>query len=151
MYNIGLKNSLGGIEMAEVRNCPTCNELFNYTGIRDVCHACANAEEDMYQIVYRFLRKRENRAATIDRIVEATGVTEELIHKWVRKKRLQPAMFPNLGYPCDQCGHLTYGAKLCDRCSNNLKKELKQLQAAEDFRESVRQADRGTYLSQNRK
>ena len=90
--------------MAEVRDCPRCGDLFNYTGVRDVCHKCAQSEEEMYQIVYRFLRKRENRAATVDRIVEATGVDEDLLYKWVRKGRLQPAMFPNLGYPCDNCG-----------------------------------------------
>lgn len=60
--------------MAEIRNCPECNEFFNYTGLRDVCYKCAQKEEDMYQIVYRFLRKRENRAANVDRIEEATGV-----------------------------------------------------------------------------
>ncbi len=59
--------------MAEVRNCPKCNEFFNYTGVREVCHKCAQSEEELYQIVYRFLRKRENRAATVERIVEATG------------------------------------------------------------------------------
>ena len=42
----------------------------------------------MYEEVYRFLRRRENRAATIERIVEVTGVTEDLLHKWVRKGRL---------------------------------------------------------------
>jgi len=92
--------------MAEVRNCPKCNEFFNYTGVREVCHKCAQSEEELYQIVYRFLRKRENRAATVERIVEATGAEEELLYRWVRKGRLQPAMFPNLGYPCDNCGLL---------------------------------------------
>ena len=38
-----------------------------------MCHKCAQSEEELYQIVYRFLRKRENRAATVERIVEATG------------------------------------------------------------------------------
>lgn len=136
--------------MAEVRNCPSCNELFNYTGMRDVCGKCATKEEEMYQIVYRFLRKRENRAATIERICEATGVSETLLHKWVRKKRLLPAMFPNLGYPCDQCGHLTYGAKLCESCVEKLQRDLRMAEAAQDFRENVQKSERGTYLSQRK-
>ena len=93
--------------MAELKNCPTCGNFFNYTGIREVCANCARDEEKMYEEVYRFLRRRENRAATIERIVEVTGVTETLLHTWVRKGRLQPAQFPNLGYPCDNCGKLT--------------------------------------------
>ena len=57
--------------MAEVRDCPRCGDLFNYTGVRDVCHKCAQSEEEMYQIVYRFLRKRENRASTVELRVKA--------------------------------------------------------------------------------
>ncbi|MEL3960233.1 TIGR03826 family flagellar region protein [Lysinibacillus endophyticus] len=137
--------------MAEVRNCPSCGEFFNYTGIRDICYKCAQNEEEMYQIVYRFLRKRENRAATIERIVEATGVSEELLHKWVRKNRLQPAVFPNLGYPCDNCGHLTTTGKLCTKCQNELKKDLRNFEAAKEFRDNVSKSERATYLASNRK
>ena len=103
--------------MAELRNCPMCDEFFNYTGLREVCHNCAQKEEDMYQVVYRFLRKRENRAANVERIEEATGVDRDLLYKWVRKGRLHPAIFPSLGYPCDNCGRLTTKGKLCEKCA----------------------------------
>lgn len=133
--------------MAELRNCPVCNAFFNYTGMREVCHNCAQKEEDLYQEVYRFLRKRENRAANVDRIVEATGVDRDLLYKWVRKGRLHPAMFPNLGYPCDNCGKLTTTGKLCEKCQNVLKSELRTLEAAQEFREEMNRQNRGTYLS----
>jgi flagellar operon protein (TIGR03826 family) len=131
--------------MAELRDCPTCGDFFNYTGIRDVCANCAKNEEKMYETVYRFLRKRENRAATIDRIVEETGVTETLLHKWVRKGRLQPALFPNLGYPCDSCGRITNKGKLCTRCTDTLKNDLRTFEAAEEFRGAVARQNKGAY------
>ena len=131
--------------MAELKECPTCGDFFNYTGIRDVCAKCAMNEEKLYETVYRFLRRRENRAATIERICEATGVTDTLLHKWVRKGRLQPALFPNLGYPCDNCGRLTATGKLCDRCTDELKKDLKTFEAAQEFRDSVKTQNRSTY------
>lgn len=131
--------------MAELRNCPMCDEFFNYTGLREVCHNCAQKEEDMYQVVYRFLRKRENRAANVDRIEEATGVSRDLLYKWVRKGRLHPASFPNLGYPCDNCGHLTTKGKLCQNCQDDLKSDLRTFEAAKEFREDVVRRDRGTY------
>ncbi|MBY0223506.1 MULTISPECIES: TIGR03826 family flagellar region protein [Sporosarcina] len=134
--------------MAELRNCPTCGDFFNYTGVRDVCAKCAMNEEKMYETVYRFLRKRENRAANIDRIVEATGVTESLLHRWVRKGRLQPALFPNLGYPCDKCGSLTTTGKLCVKCTDEIKRELNTIEAAEELREAMKEQDRATYYSQ---
>ena len=137
--------------MAELRNCPMCDEFFNYTGLREVCHKCALKEEDLYQVVYRFLRKRENRAANIDRIEEATGVERELLYKWVRKGKLHPAVFPNLGYPCDNCGHLTTSGKLCESCQGDLKSDLRTFDAAKDFRDSIINQERGTYLADKKK
>lgn len=137
--------------MAELRNCPICNEFFNYTGLREVCHKCAQKEEEMYQVVYRFLRKRENRAANIERIEEATGVDREFLFKWVRKGRLHPAVFPNLGYPCDNCGHLTHKGKLCSNCQDDLKSDLRTFDAAKQFRDDISRRDRGTYLSDKKR
>jgi flagellar operon protein (TIGR03826 family) len=137
--------------MAEIRNCPTCNAFFNYTGIRDVCVKCAQQEEEMYQIVYRFLRKRENRAATVERIEEATGVESEILYKWVRKGRLHPAVFPNLGYPCDNCGKITKTGKLCDDCSSTINTDLKTFEAIKEFRENIEKRDKLTYHSDRKK
>ena len=134
--------------MAELRNCPSCDAFFNYTGVRDVCHACALEEEKIYEVVYRFLRKRENRAATVDRIEEATGASKELLYKWVRKGKLHPAVFPNLGYPCDNCGALTTTGKLCEKCSNSIKMDLNTVRAAEEFRENIR--SQTTYHSEKK-
>lgn len=136
--------------MAELRNCPTCNGFFNYTGLREVCHNCAQKEEDQYQEVYRFLRKRENRAANVDRIAEATGVERDLLYQWVRKGRLHPAMFPNLGYPCDNCGRLTTTGKLCEKCQNELKSELRTFEAAQEFRDEMNRQNRATYHSEKK-
>lgn len=132
---------------AEIRNCPTCDSFFNYTGIRDVCGKCAQAEEKKYEEVYRFLRKRENRAASVERIVEETGVEEELLYKWVRRGRLQPTLFPNLGYPCDKCGRLTTSGNLCEPCTSELQKDLNEFEAAKEFRESVKRPEDKTYYT----
>lgn len=132
--------------MAELRNCPKCNSIFNYNGIREICSKCAADEEKMYETVYRFLRKRENRSATVQQIVKVTGVEEELLHKWVRKGRLQTALFPNLGYPCENCGELTQSGTICEACQKELKGELQKFDAAVEFRESVQKQSRGTYL-----
>ncbi|WP_397537238.1 TIGR03826 family flagellar region protein [Rummeliibacillus pycnus] len=137
--------------MGELRNCPKCGSFYNYTGVREVCPKCAQEEEQMYEVVYRFLRRRENRAATVDRIVEATGVEKELLYKWVRKNRLQPALFPNLGYPCDNCGHLTNQGKLCDDCTEELKSNLNKFEAGREFRKNIEENNKATYLAERRK
>lgn len=132
---------------AEIRNCPSCGDFFNYTGVRETCIKCARKEEKLFEEVYRFLRRRENRAASIERIVEKTGVEADLLHKWVRRGRLQPTMFPNLGYPCDKCGRLTTKGKLCEPCTEELQQDLKQFEAAQEFRESVKKSNEQTYFT----
>ncbi|MEJ9211149.1 TIGR03826 family flagellar region protein [Bacillus smithii] len=129
--------------MGEISNCPRCGSLFMKTSFRDVCENCYKEEENLYEKVYKFLRKRENRAATISRVVEATRVDEELIYKWVRKGRLQPAVFPNMGYPCDNCGKIITKGKLCSDCADQLLHDLETFE-----KEQERKRDRNiTYYS----
>ncbi len=131
--------------MAEVRQCPKCDAFFNYNGLRDVCAQCAQDEEKKYEEVYRFLRKRENRAATIEQIEKKLDVDRDLLFKWVRKGRLQPTMFPGLGYPCDRCGALTQEGKLCAKCQDEIETDLNQFEAAKELREALKHSDRATY------
>lgn len=133
--------------IAEIRNCPSCGDFFNYTGIRDLCVACAQKEEKVYEEVYRYLRKRENRAATVEQIVKETGVEESLLYKWVRRGRLQPALFPNLGYPCEKCGELTTKGNICPSCINELQSDLKKFEALEEFRDAASQSGEKTYFT----
>ncbi|WP_421381466.1 TIGR03826 family flagellar region protein [Bacillus salacetis] len=130
--------------MSELLNCPKCNGLFIKSQFRDTCENCYREEEKKYEEVYQFLRKRENRAASIERVVEVTGVEEKLIHKWVRKGRLQTAHFPNMGYPCDKCGRIIPKGKLCERCTNELTTDLQRLASEEQFKNKKKQA---TYYS----
>ncbi|MFK2826315.1 hypothetical protein QYG89_11685 [Bacillus sp. B190/17] len=138
--------------MNEIINCSRCGELYMENAFRDVCAKCAKSEEEMYETVYRFLRQRENRAATIERVVEVTGVKEELIHKWVKKGRLHAAHFPNLGYPCDRCGAIITKGKICGKCTMDIERDLKQIQREEEF-EVEKQRGEGhlTYYAANKR
>ena len=131
--------------MAEIKDCPRCGAFFNYNGLREVCASCAQKEEKLYEDVYRFLRRRENRAATVEQISEQTGVTKDMLYDWVRRGRLQPALFPNLGYPCDRCGAITQSGKLCERCTGEIERDLNQMEAAEALRRSLNDDERATY------
>lgn len=82
-----LKN---GVKLVgDERNCPTCNSLFVKTNLRDVFENCYKTEQKQFDAVYNFIRKSKNRMATIDEIVSATDVDEELINemdsKWKPK------------------------------------------------------------------
>lgn len=130
--------------MAELANCPQCDALFMKNNLRDVCDKCYKEEEKMFETVYKFIRKRENRTATHEMVIEATGVDDELLYKWVRKGRLQPAQFPNLGYPCESCGTMITTARLCRSCSTGIQNDL-EVHEKEEQRK-IEQNQR-TYLS----
>lgn len=135
----------------DLNNCPDCGALFIQNPVRDVCEKCYREEEAQYDKVYRFLRNRENRAATVEATAKATDVKENLLHKWVRRGRLQVALFPNMGYPCDRCGSIIRERKLCEPCAQNIIRDLDTFEAEQLRMAEMRESERGTYLSARRK
>lgn|SRR5699024_1393081 len=109
--------------MGELANCSRCGEVFVKT-TRDICHNCYQLEEKAFNTVYKFLSIRKHRQATIPEIVEATGVEEELIFKFIKQKRLRNSDFPNLTYPCERCGKPISSGKICQECKQEIEKEI---------------------------
>ncbi|WP_067843241.1 TIGR03826 family flagellar region protein [Amphibacillus sediminis] len=135
--------------MAELDNCLNCDKLFVKT-TRSICPECYKEEEQQYQIVYEFLKKRSNRQATIPEIVKATGVEEQLIIKFVKEKRLRTTQFPNLAYPCEKCGTMIDEGKLCSSCSSEISQDLAkeiELEAIADKRAKEKTEKVRTYFA----
>jgi flagellar operon protein (TIGR03826 family) len=128
--------------MAELMNCPKCGRLFVKSQFRDICEQCYREEEALFEKVYQFLRKRENRTATMAQVVKETGVSERLITKWIKAGRLKLVQFPNLGYPCEKCGKMIREGRICKECNIDLQKQLKQL---EQEQQRLRQRNKETY------
>lgn len=138
--------------MGELANCPKCNGLFVQTQLRTVCDTCFKEEENAYETVYQFLRKRENRKAELDVVVEATGVSKELILKFIRQGRIMLSNFPNLGYPCEKCGKTIREERLCNDCKNDIHKQLNQIEQEKMISERNNQSNhQTTFYSQGPK
>jgi flagellar operon protein (TIGR03826 family) len=127
--------------MADLANCSRCGNLFVKT-TRDICQDCFKEEERQFEIVYNFMKKRANRQATIPEIVEATGVKEDLIIKFVKEKRLRSAQFPNLTYNCERCGKQINEGKLCQSCSAELSGDLKHQHDVEQVKKMHEQREK---------
>lgn len=134
--------------MAQLANCIRCNQVFAKT-VRDICQDCYREEERAFEIVYKFLSQRKNREATLQEIVEATKVDEELIIKFIRTNRLQTSRFPKLSYPCEKCGIPIVTGKLCANCSESILSEFKQHESLDRRQEKLeKERDRiDTYYS----
>ncbi|MCM3162349.1 TIGR03826 family flagellar region protein [Metabacillus litoralis] len=140
--------------MGELANCPVCDTLFVQTQFRSVCDKCYKEEEKKYETVYAFLRKRDNRKALLDEVVEGTGVSRDLILKFIRTGRIQLSNFPNLGYPCEKCGTSIRKDRLCESCSQDIHKQLHQVeQEAQISERNKRQSSPSTaaFYSQSTK
>ncbi|CDQ38998.1 MULTISPECIES: TIGR03826 family flagellar region protein [Virgibacillus] len=116
--------------MSELANCTRCDRLF-VKGIRNVCFNCYKEEEASFQTVSSFLRKQQNRQATLEEIVDETGVEEQLIIKFIKEGRLHPASFPNLTYPCTHCKKPISSGNVCKQCSEALRRDLESFEEQE--------------------
>lgn len=121
----------------DLHNCPKCDSLYVKNKFRDVCEKCWKEEEQAYEVVSKFMRKRENRAATILQVVEATGISEDLILKFIKAGRFQLTQFPNFGYPCDKCGSIIREGRICSSCASELKADLKSVEYEEQRKKEL--------------
>lgn len=121
--------------MLDLSNCARCGNVFAKS-LRDICQDCYREEEEAYKTVYNFLSKRKNREATLEEIVKATGVDEELVIKFIKENRLRSSRFPKLAYPCEKCGVDIVEGRLCHSCSNEI---LTQVERHEELEEREKQ------------
>lgn len=129
----------------DLQNCPKCDSLYVKNKFRDVCEKCWKEEEAAYDTVAKYMRKRENRAATIIQVVEATGVSEELILKFIKAGRFQLTQFPNFGYPCDKCGKVIREGRICASCASSLRADLKTVEYEEQRKKEL--SKRATFFT----
>ncbi|WP_058306682.1 TIGR03826 family flagellar region protein [Gracilibacillus massiliensis] len=138
--------------MGELANCARCDKVFVKT-TKSVCPECIKEDERLFQIVYNFLKKRENRQATIPEIVEATEVKEDLILQFVKDNRLRSTQFPNLSYPCERCGEPIARGKLCDNCTTDISSDLRHEQELQRIKRKNQEEENKkarTYFTRNK-
>lgn len=111
-----------------IGNCPRCEKLFQKS-LREFCPNCLRDLDKQYETIYRFIRKKENRKATIDEIEIATKVDKEDIYRIIRLGKLNLEQFPSLGYPCETvgCTNKVTKGRLCSSCMSLIQGDLNQL------------------------
>ncbi|WNB92712.1 TIGR03826 family flagellar region protein [Bacillus sp. NEB1478] len=114
--------------MGNLLNCPQCGKLFVKV-IRNNCDTCYMEEEKQYDIVYKFIRKSENRNSTLLDVSVATKVPENKIIQFIHQGRIRVKGYPNFTYPCDGCQNPINDGRLCEECKNRIKSDL----SIEDF------------------
>lgn len=136
----------GESDMAELANCETCGKVFVKTA-SPICPSCRKELEEKFERVWRYIRKKENREATVIEVHEATGVEEKLIFQWIKEGRLKVKEFVNLAYPCASCGKPIQTGNLCEACASRLKKDLDRFEADEEMQKKEKKPFK-TYYTQ---
>ncbi len=98
-------------------------------------------EEDIFADLLHFLLRKNNRLLTNDEVVALTGVSAELLYKWVKQGKLKKTIFPNLGAPCERCGKITQ-EKICVSCSTSIVNTLKQEEKDQAWFNKIQRKDR---------
>lgn len=105
-----------------VKNCRNCGKLFNYIGGLQICPACKEETEKLYEKARDFIR--DNRGASVRQVVEECEIEEALIRQWVREERLVFDSASGIGVTCEGCGASIASGRYCEKCKLNLMQGL---------------------------
>lgn len=96
-----------------LRNCPECGRMFEFTG-RNLCPDCVNKEEEDYETIKNYLRQNPN--AGVSDVSEKTGVSEKKILAFLKKGRLVLEPQNSIALNCEHCGKPIRSGRYCDGC-----------------------------------
>lgn len=126
-----------------VRNCPRCNRIFVPQSGRNICPVCIREEEDKYEIIREYLR--DNPGATLIEVVNATGVDEDIIMRFIREGRIESKSMLGDSLKCERCGAAIESGKLCRNCQMEMAKEFQR--AASSLKPQPQASDSRTTAS----
>ena len=112
----------------EATTCQKCGRLFMKQGRSSYCPSCGEVDFQNFLKVRDFIREPANRQTTIGGLVEATGVSELDITRYIHEGRLIIKDNPGLAISCVRCGKPTNEGKVCTHCQTDMQQELHSLQ-----------------------
>ncbi len=112
----------------ELKNCKWCGRVFAHS-MDDICLSCRQQEEEDFSAVHAYLQ--EKKKATIEEVNQATGVERHRIIKFIRQGRFAAEGDFSIFVECESCGDLIKEGRLCEKCSQALKDEVRAAQKKE--------------------
>lgn len=112
---------LGGICMADIKNCSKCGRMFAAEGSQKFCSRCRNDDDENFKKVREYVY--DNPDANIPEVSEATEVDEEAILRFLRMGKLI-LKGDGMGLDCERCGKSISSGRFCDTCVREMKSEF---------------------------
>lgn len=111
--------------MNKISNCPVCGRLYVDMGLK-MCRDCYEKEKEQEAVVARYVR--DNPKSTVFEICEATTVKEKIVYRMIREGRFIESGV-EVSYPCELCGTSIARGRLCNKCKDNVLKQLQEQEA----------------------
>jgi len=110
----------------DIRNCIKCKKVFTYMNT-PFCPACVKEEEEIFETVRTYIK--DNSAATMMEVCEATGVSIKKITRYLKEGRLElsKGMQGKGVLDCELCGKPITKGKFCDACAIKIGQDMNVL------------------------
>lgn len=105
-----------------VRNCRKCGKIFNHIAGAPICPACKEKLEATFQNVKKYIREHPH--ADMKEVAEECEVEVGQIQQWIREERLEFTSDSPVKLPCENCGEMIRSGRFCEKCKNNMAKNL---------------------------
>jgi len=108
--------------MPDIKNCKRCRKIFMWAMGPQLCEDCKRLEEEDFEKVRRFVR--EYPGATIQEVSDATEVSQNTIHKYLKEGRLEVTENSPIAIQCENCGARIRSGRFCPKCSAVLARDM---------------------------
>lgn len=106
----------------ELRNCKSCNRLFQYIGGSPLCPQCRESLEEKFGEVKEYIY--EHPGQTMSQVSEAMDISIKQIKQWIREDRLVLSEAAADGVTCEHCGVPIRSGRYCEKCKNKMVNKL---------------------------
>lgn len=96
-------------------NCPICGKLFMKSPGHISCLNCREQEEECIARFRAFFDEHGG-SASLQEVIEGTGINEKLIRKFMEGDRLKASAPAPTVTRCQECNRITDGARICPDC-----------------------------------
>jgi len=122
----------------QLQNCLACGRVYVDTGL-GMCRDCYEKELQQEDKAASYVR--DNPRSTVKQICDGTGVKERVVMRMIKAGRFVSG---NIAYPCESCGAMITRGRLCDKCNQDLLKQVEE-QKLRKVAQNVGASGRGMY------
>ena len=109
----------------DVRNCKTCNKVFNYLGGPPICPDCQKKLDDKFDEVKKYVY--DHPRCGMQEVATEMDVSVAQIRKWLKEERLTFAEDSEIALNCEKCGKRILTGRFCKECKNTMTNEFSSL------------------------